>query len=247
LSCTDAAAQVQHATDVEFSVAFQPIVDVSIRQIVSFEALVRGRNGEPAAAVFARVPRAELHRFDQACRLKAIHLAARLDLRASLNLNFIPGAFQACGHFLEATLQASQQLGFPVKRLVFEVAETEHTPGQGTVQGMFEPYSDYGFQTAIDDFGAGFAGLRRWLEHRPDYVKLDQHLVADIHCQRLKQVVVQGIRDVCQRLAVQLVAEGVETAEEYCWLKSAGIHLLQGYYFARPSFESLAQVEPARF
>jgi len=235
------------AADVEFSVAFQPIVDACLRKVVSFEALVRGRHGEPASAVFARVPCEDLHRFDQACRMKAIRLAARLDLRASLNLNFFPGALPASEQYIQATLEASQRLGFPVRRLVFEITETDRLQDHIRVEAVFQRYAFYGFQTAIDDFGAGLAGLRRLMEHRPDYVKLDRQLVTGIDSQRLKQVVVQGIRDVCARLSVHLVAEGVETAGEYRWLRGAGIHLLQGYYFAKPALESLARVETARF
>jgi EAL domain-containing protein (putative c-di-GMP-specific phosphodiesterase class I) len=234
-------------TDVEFSIAFQPIVDVSARQVVSFEALVRGTHGEPAEAVFARVPRERLLGFDQACRLKAIGMAARLDLRASLNLNFFPGAFPRSAAYLHETLCACWEAGLPVERLVCELAETERLHSQGSAHGVFERFASYGFQTAIDDFGNGFNGLRQLAQYRPDFVKLDRNLVSDVNSQIGKQMVVRAIRDVCRQLSVGLVAEGVETVHEYRWLRSAGIHLLQGFYFAQPAFEALVEVEPAVF
>ena len=64
----------------EFSFAFQPIVDVRNREIVSFEALVRGPHGEPSASVFAQVPKHHFPRFDELCRMKAIYLASRLKI-----------------------------------------------------------------------------------------------------------------------------------------------------------------------
>jgi len=92
--------------DLEFSFAFQPIVDVDARKVISFEALVRGPCGEPSSEVFARVPPHALHSFDQACRVKAIRLAARLNLDASLNLNFLPNSIRQTSEYLYATLKA---------------------------------------------------------------------------------------------------------------------------------------------
>jgi EAL domain-containing protein (putative c-di-GMP-specific phosphodiesterase class I) len=231
----------------EFSFAFQPIVDAQAAEVISFEALVRGPHGEPSGDVFARVRCEDLYRFDQACRLKAIRLAAHLNLSTALNLNFFPNSVRRSSEYLRATLEASKEAGFPVERLVFEVSEIEDLPHAGSVQGMFEDYAAYGFQTAIDDFGAGFSGLRHLSEHRPDFVKLDRSLIAGIHDSRVRQVIVRGITGICRHLSMTLLAEGVETAREYHWLREAGIRLFQGFYFARPVFEDLAEVPPALF
>jgi len=233
--------------DVNFSFAFQPIVDASTRTVISFEALVRGPHGEPASAVFAGVTEADLYGFDQACRLKAIRLAARLNLHASLNLNFFPNSVQRSSQYLWATLEAAHDVGFPVERLVFEVTETEFLRHRSSVEGMFEQYAKYGFQTAIDDFGADFSGLRRLAEYQPNYIKLDRSLIADVDGHWAKQVIVRGILGICNQLSITPVAEGVEKAEEYRWLRRAGVYLFQGFYFGRPAFEALAQVEPAVF
>ena len=240
-------ADDQTGGEVDFSIAFQPIVDISSRKVISFEALVRGTRGEPASDVFARVATDDLPRFDQACRTKAIEMAARLDLRASLNLNFLPGALTRSAGYLQDTFQACWEAGFPVERLVFELTETEHGRPQCSVHGVFDRYNFYGFKTAIDDFGNGFSGLRRLAEYRPDYIKLDRRLICGIDDRFAKQMVIRGIRDVCSQFSIELVAEGVETVQEYRWLRAAGIHLLQGYYFARPAFESLAEVQSAVF
>ena len=231
----------------EFSFAFQPIVDAPARRVVSYEALVRGPRGESSAEVFARIPPRQLHRFDQALRVKAIRLAVRLNLCTSLNLNFLPNSVGRSSEYLKATLDASGEAGFPVERLVFEVTEKEWRQHRGSVVGCFGRCSALGFRTAIDDFGAGHSGLRRLTEYQPDFIKLDRDLIADIHLQRVKQVIVRGICRMCGELLITPVAEGVEKAEEYRWLRQAGIRIFQGYYFARPSFEALSVVPPGLF
>jgi EAL domain-containing protein (putative c-di-GMP-specific phosphodiesterase class I) len=230
-----------------FSFAFQPIVDAATREIVSFEALVRGPRGEPSAEVFACVPRDRLYRFDQACRLKAIHLARRLRLETGLNLNLFPNSIHRTGMNIQATLQAALDEGLPAEKLIFEVNEADILRRDICIEGIFEDYRHIGFQTALDDFGAGYSGLRLLAEYQPDYIKLDRNLIADIHQNRVKQAIVRGIHGICLQLAIEAIAEGVEKAEEYQWLQWAGIRLFQGFYFARPTFEALADVQPGVF
>lgn len=244
---SSASPAPQCTVDVEFSFAFQPIVNAATQTVISFEALVRGPHGEPSSEVFSRILPEDLYSFDQTCRLKALAMAARLNLRTSLNLNFFPNSRQRSTEYLWATVEASRQLGFSAERLVFEVTEAEALRHRGTVEGVFDTFGAIGLQTAIDDFGKGFSSLRRLAEYRPNYVKLDRDLIADIHLHRVKQVIVRGIRSICHQLAITPVAEGVEKCEEYHWLRQAGIDIFQGYYFARPSFEALAEVRPALY
>src|ERR1700690_1082220 len=233
--------------DFYFTFAFQPIVNASTREIVSFEALVRGPGGEPSAEVFAQVPRENLYRFDQACRMKAIHLAKRLKIHTSLNINLFPNAINRTGLNIRATLQASQKENFPVENIIFEISEAEKLENYPRVIEIFKSYQDFGFQTAIDDFGTGYSGLRMLAEYQPNYIKLDRNLIADIHEDHVKQTIVKGVGDICKQLSIEMMAEGVESAEEYQWLREVGINIFQGFYFARPSFESLIDVHPKLF
>src|SRR3972149_952127 len=83
--------------DFEFSFAFQPIVNARKQEVVSFEALVRGPGGEPSAVVFSKIPKGDLLLFDQACRMKAIRLASRLNLQKQLNINLLPKSITMTG------------------------------------------------------------------------------------------------------------------------------------------------------
>lgn len=231
----------------EFSFAFQPIVDARAHDIISFEALVRGPAGEPSDDVFAQVAPHDLHRFDYLCRDKAIRLANSLKLDKRLNLNLFPSAVYQAGMNIRATLQASVACGFPAEKIIFEVTESEKFIDYHQLVANIRLYKDFGFQTAIDDFGSGFSGLNMLVEYQPRYIKLDRNLIADIHENEVRQTIFEGISLICKRLGIEIMAEGVETAEEYEWLVTRGINFFQGFYFAKPAFEDLPGVDTVLF
>ena len=238
---------IRRDVDFDFSFAFQPIVNARTQEVVSFEALVRGPGGESSADVFSKVSKGNLLYFDQACRLKAIQLASRLNLQTQLNINLLPKSIYLTGLNIRTTLQASLECGFPVENLVFEVSEAGRLKDYRRMINIFKSHQEYGFQTAIDDFGTGYSGLRLLVEYQPDFIKLDRNLIADIHQDHVRQTIVQAMGHVCRQLDIEMMAEGVEKAEEYHWLHRAGVNLFQGYYFARPVFEALSDVHPGVF
>jgi EAL domain-containing protein (putative c-di-GMP-specific phosphodiesterase class I) len=231
----------------EFSFAFQPIVDARTREIISFEALVRGPHGESSASVFAQVPKNGLPRFDEMCRSRAIALASRLKIPNRLNLNLSAQSIYQTDLSIMTTFQASIQNGIPVEKIVFEVLEMESLTDQRNLLQYLRLIQEFGFATAIDDFGAGYSGLKLLVEYQPNYIKLDRHLIGNIHHDYVRQGVFSGIKHICDRLAIEIVAEGVESAGEYRWLKEAGVSIFQGYYFARPAFEALPDVANKAF
>jgi EAL domain-containing protein (putative c-di-GMP-specific phosphodiesterase class I) len=226
----------------QFSFAFQPIVDVRNREIISFEALVRGPHGESSASVFAQVPQNELLKFDELCRRKAIFLASRLNIPNRLNLNLTAQSIYEVDMSITATFQASIQSGIPAENIIFEVLESQSLTEQKNLIKYLRLIQEFGFATAIDDFGAGYSGLKLLTEYQPYFIKLDRHLIGNIQDDYVKQRIFSGIRKICDSLCIEIVAEGVETEGEYHWLNEAGISIFQGYYFARPAFEALPDV-----
>jgi diguanylate cyclase (GGDEF)-like protein len=225
-----------------FTMAFQPIVSASTRSVFAYEALVRGPSGEPAASVLGRVTRRNRYAFDQSCRRTAIHLAARLgiiELGACLSINFIPGAMYEPENCVRATLAAARRSKFPLDRLIFEVTEGDEVLEPAHLTKIFEVYRQHGFRPAIDDFGAGYAGLNFLAEFQPSIIKLDRKLIQDIDQSVAKQSIVRGVLGVCRDLGITPIAEGVETEAEYDLLRTLGIDLFQGFLFARPGFEAL--------
>lgn len=231
--------------DFDFTMAFQPIVEVSSGRIFAHEALVRGPNGEGAGSVFAHVNDGNRYRFDQACRVKAIRLASQLGMHTMLSINFLPNAVYRPELCIRTTLKAAQEWDFPIERIIFEVTEGERIDDQAHLRNIIAHYKERGFCTAIDDFGAGYAGLNLLADFQSDIVKLDMALIRDIDKDRTRRAITNGILRMCGDLGIQVIAEGVETREEYLTLRDFGIDLFQGYYFARPAFQALAEVPAA--
>ena len=91
-----------------------------------------------------------------------------------------------------------------------------------------------GFQIAIDDLGAGYAGLTSFTQLEPEFVKLDMSLIRDVDHSSTKQKIIRSMVALCHDMGKQIVAEGVERREEQDSLVELGCDLLQGYLFARP-------------
>ncbi|PZO04063.1 MAG: diguanylate phosphodiesterase [Hyphomicrobiales bacterium] len=225
-----------------FSMAFQPIVDVSTNQIFAHEALVRGRMGEGAASVLALVDDANKYAFDQQCRVKAIELASSLfdpDSNVGLSINFMPNAVYEPRACIRQTLAAAERADFPAEKIIFEFTEDERLDTAHLFR-ILRAYREIGFRTAIDDFGAGHAGLGLLAEFQPDIVKLDMALIRGIDTDDARRKIVRAIVGMLHDLGVTPLCEGIETVEEMSALADLGVKLMQGYYLARPAFEALA-------
>lgn len=239
-SCRDCRSAPE--LELEFTFAFQPIVDTRRESVFSYEALVRGTSGESAAWVLGQVNDGNRYRFDQACRVRALTLASRLRMTTRININFLPHAIYRPEVCLQTTLRAAAKLQFPIDRIQFEIVESEKVADDGRLTEIVHEYRRLGFSTAIDDFGAGYAGLNLLADFQPDYIKLDMKLVRGVDSSNRRQDIVRSLIALCRQLSIGIIAEGVETSEEYRWLFDAGISLFQGYYFARPLYEGLPVV-----
>lgn len=237
-----------HAASVarDITMAFQPIVDTERHVPFAFEALVRGRDGRGAAEVLAGVDETSRYAFDQACRMVAIERAAELHLPALLSINFLPNAVYNPEHCLRATLASASRVGWPLQRVIFEVTEQEEVVDHRHLVGILAAYKSHGFLTAIDDFGAGYAGFNLLADFQPDLVKLDMGLIRGIDGHRPRQRIVHHMVQLCADLDVRLIAEGVETVDEYLALRDLGIVLQQGFLFARPSMQAPLAIDVPR-
>jgi len=228
----------------QFDYAFQPIIDIDRQSIFAHEALVRGPSGESAASVLTKVNDGNRYRFDQACRVKAIKSAAQLGMTEYLSINFLPNAIYKPEVCIRTTLEAARANGFPTNRIIFEVTEGEHVEDGPWLAEILREYKRCGFLTAIDDFGAGYAGLRLLSDFQPDLIKIDMDLVRNVDTSKPRQAIVHGLLRICQDLAIRVIAEGIETPAERDFLRDAGVNLMQGYLFARPAFQAVATVDP---
>jgi len=231
--------------DFDFSMAFQPIVDVIEGVPFAYEALVRGPAGESAYSVLSQVSDANRYAFDQQCRVKAIETAAKaglIETGARLSINFLPNAVYSPAACIQLTLKTARATSFPTDRLIFEFTENEEMKDPDHVANIIATYRKMGFGTALDDFGAGHAGLNLLARFQPDIIKLDMELIRGLDTSLPRRMIVDGVVKMCAALGVTVIAEGIETAGELEALRAIGVRYIQGFYFARPAFEALPEV-----
>lgn len=227
-----------------FTMAFQPIVDVRSETVYAYEALVRGGEGHGAAFILGQVNEQNRYAFDQGCRVKAITLASQLGLAATgamLSINFMPGAVYNPAACIKLTLKTARELSFPLDRLIFEIVEAEKVLSAQHLLAIVQEYRNCGFKVALDDYGSGWSGPNLLADLPTNIVKLDMALTRDLHQRPRAVEIVRSTVELCRSLDTEVIAEGVETAEEYHLLRATGIRLMQGYLFAKPALERLPE------
>lgn len=224
-----------------FTYAFQPIIHAARREVFSYEALIRGEHNEPAGYLLQQIAPCDLHKFDEESRIVAIELAARMGLASRLNLNFLPLSIESSPTAISSILAAAEKHGICPEQLVLEILEKELISDFERFDAAVNEHRDKGLSFAIDDFGAGYAGLNLLADFQPEFIKLDMYLVRGIDSNGPRQAIVRGILRTCLDLGIDVIAEGVETNDEYDWLRNEGVELFQGWLFARPEFEQLPQ------
>ena len=218
----------------------QPIVSCSQRSVLAYEALVR--TGEPTF-------RSPADLFDAAEKLGKTEEIGRRIRRLVADL--IPSAPPSALIFVnlhpadleDEELCAESGVLTPfAKRVVLEITERATLEGIRGLRDRVERLRALGFRIAIDDLGAGYAGLSSCAALEPDVVKADMSLVRGIEASPIRQKLMRAIVALSNDLGVQLIAEGVETAAEHDYVAALGAHAVQGYFFARPGrgFPSIA-------
>ena len=223
----------------EFSFAFQPIVNTSTGKIDAFEVLARGVNGESAAQVFQKVHSVNKYYFDEILRVQAIPFAVNLGVNCYLHLNFLPSSIEVSKTAISSIIEVAEPLKFPINNIVLEVTESEIINDITCFSKAVNHYRSFGIKFAIDDFGSGYAGLNLLADFQPDSIKIDMSIVRNIDSHGPRQAIVRGIIRTCQDLGIDIIAEGVETDQEYRWFCEEGIEIFQGYFFAKPGFKHL--------
>ena len=227
-----------------FTMAFQPIVDVERGEVFAYEALVRGTEGQGAGSILSQVTETNRYAFDQGCRVKAIELAAELGLAktgARLSINFMPGAVYSPAACIQLTLKTARQYDFPLDRLMFEITEAEQVRDRQHMRNIVTEYRRLGFMLALDDFGAGYCGMALLADIPTDVIKLDMELTRNLAERPAALAIVRAMVGLAKTLGCEIIAEGVETVEEYAAIRGCGIRLMQGYLLAKPGFEELPE------
>lgn len=234
------------SAEFQLSMAFQPIVDVQTGRPFAYEALVRGPEGQSAYSVLSQVTEANRYAFDQACRVAAIESAVKaglLDGSAKLSINFLPNAVYSPLACIQLTLKTAAATGLPTDRLIFEFTENEQMVDPAHVANIVDSYRRMGFGTALDDFGAGHAGLNLLAKFQTDLIKLDMELIRDLDQSLPRRTIVAAVVKMCAELGVTVIAEGIESEGELEALREMGVRYIQGFLLAKPQFMALPDVQ----
>lgn len=213
-------------------VAFQPIVDVSNRSIFGYEALMRSDEPSlphPGAVLDAAERLGALNALGRTIRERAASHMRNGDPTWLLFLNLHPEDLMD-----DHLLDGGTSLSAMASRVILEITERASLDRVPDVRARVTALRGLGFRIAIDDLGAGYAGLSSFVHLQPDFVKLDMSLVRGVHENAVKSKLVGSMTRLCRELGLQIVAEGIETPDERDTLVELGCDLLQGYRFAKP-------------
>lgn len=220
---------------------FQPIVDASDgRRVFAYESLVRGIDAEGGLIrpdrLFAAARATDLmFHLDRAARVAAIRQASAQGIAEHVFINFNPTSVYDPVFCLRTTFDEVNRQRSSPERYVFEVVETDQVEDPGHLEAILREYRRHGFRVALDDLGAGYGSLDLLQGIRPDFVKLDRAMVDGVSADSYRASITARLIQMAQDLEVTVIAEGVETAEDWAWLREQGVDLVQGFHFARPA------------
>jgi len=219
----------------QLHVAYQPIVAWRSRQLWAYEALVRGNEGglsQPAEIVAAADRLDRLHELGRLVRslvardLETANLPA--DVRVFVNLHPTDLLDPELGTSADPLLAWAG-------RTVLEITEREALPHQRVLKATLSRLRTAGFRVAIDDMGAGHAGLSTFTVLEPDVLKIDMSLIRGVGDNATKQRVVKSILELGRDLRIdEIVVEGIETPQERDTVARLGADLMQGFLFGHP-------------
>lgn len=229
---------------------FQPIVSLKDNTIFGYEALSRGPSDSMLHSPINLFDAASRHdriaELDLLCRELAIQNFGRLNLSAKLFINTTPAALLQADYPHGLTLSFLKKAGLSADRVVIELTEQYPIDDYTLMRDATAHYRSMGLSIALDDLGAGYAGLRTWSELKPDYVKLDRHFMQNIHHDQTKFQFVKSMLYIARSINCKVVGEGLEIRGEYIAANKLNIDFGQGYYFDRPSLNPSKQINQER-
>lgn len=220
---------------------FQPVFSSADGSVYGYEALTRikdNKNINIRDLFMKAILNGTISSLDVRCRESAIRLASSLGISKSnafLFINICPESLMDPAHSVGITDTCAGKWAIAKERIIFEITEMSAVRNYNLFAQTVSRYRQRGYKIAIDDFGAGYGGLKMLSVIEPDFVKIDRHFISDIDKSMIKLNLVDSIATACHQLGIKVIAEGIETEEELKTVLNMGIEFLQGYYLASPS------------
>jgi EAL domain-containing protein (putative c-di-GMP-specific phosphodiesterase class I)/ActR/RegA family two-component response regulator len=213
-------------------VAYQPIVNWDTRSLYGYEALVRTTEPtlpHPGALLDAAERLGKLRLLGRTIRDAAATAFANAPSDAMLFVNLHPHDLND-----DAILHPDSPLTKIAGRVVLEITERAAVADGQDVRDRVAALRGLGYRIAIDDLGAGYAGLTAFAQLEPEVVKLDMSLVRDVHLQTTKRKLIRSMTELCHDMGRVVIAEGIECLAERDAIADLGCQMMQGYLFAKP-------------
>lgn len=218
---------------------YQPILNFSSGTILGWEALSRGPANSPFMSPVMLFETAEqlgrLFALEKVCRESAIKNVGPLQENQKLFLNIHPKTMADPEFTPGRTIELMEESKLSPSNVVFEITERHSVQDFDLFYRTLDHYRNQGFQIAVDDAGAGYAGLTTIAELQPDYIKLDKSLIDDIHKDPVKRALVETTAIFADKIGSLIIGEGIETKPQAVCLKEIGVHCGQGFFIARPA------------
>lgn len=226
-------------TEKDIDVVFQPIVSVTTRRVFAYEALTRCRWPSLAnpEVLFARASLASCcGRLGRIARAAAMERAGAVPLFVNVHPDELSERW---------LVRPDDPVFFHDHDVYLEITESAaFTHYDLCVNVLREIRSRTGIYLAVDDLGAGHSNLKRVLDLEPRIVKLDRALITGLDQSYRQQILVRHVVRLCMELGAEVVAEGIETADELSAVIDSGAHYAQGYLLGRPSYPLAPAVWP---
>ncbi|MHB0952675.1 MAG: putative bifunctional diguanylate cyclase/phosphodiesterase [Allorhizobium sp.] len=230
-----------------FEAYFQPIVDLEDNRVVGYEALLRLEHPEKGTMAPGDIIRVAEetgvitrigNRILEKALAKLVQISkATKDDEAYIAINFSPLQFEQTLPIRLAAL--TSRYGIAPNRLVIEITEATLLHDNPQIRTILDEFNRFGCRIALDDFGTGFSSLSYLNRFPVDIVKIDQSFIRSLSAeepelQHKSRMLVEGITAISHKMECSVVAEGVETEEQYEILRQFSVDRGQGYFFARP-------------
>lgn len=218
---------------------YQPILNAD-KSVYAYELLARFTDEEgsiiyPNVIFDAARKRGRLYALDRLCRLTAVRHAIHIPKGIKAFINFIPTSIYSPEFCLRSTTALAEHLALATEKLVFEVVETDKVDDVNHLKTILHYYQDRGFNYALDDVGTGHSTINLLADLQPHVMKLDMKFVQGVASNKQLQVVAEQFLQKANEIGSIPLAEGIETEEDFDWLKQRGYQLFQGYLFGKPS------------
>lgn len=225
----------------EFVVYYQPKVSIQGRKLMGAEALVRWKTKDGMIPPNRFIPLCEKNGFVKKIDFFVLNRVCS-DLRRWIDMGMTPVRISSnfstlhftepgiAGHILEIV----DSWKIPHDLIEVEFTETAYLDGQSNLEMAILQLKDYGFHSSMDDFGSGYSSLNLLQNLNFDVLKLDKSLLGDNINSEKTQRVIANVIHMAKELHMEIIAEGVETSEEYDFLRNLKCDLIQGYIFDRP-------------